>query len=37
MRPNTFKVLVYDETDPSFQDRISDHCPQSMSLKVEKP
>lgn len=34
-RPSTFKVLVYDETDPSFQDRISDHCPQSLNLRVK--
>ncbi|MEA2879727.1 MAG: hypothetical protein QOF14_4923 [Hyphomicrobiales bacterium] len=34
-RPSTFKVLVYDETDPSFQDRISDHCPQSMNMRVQ--
>ena len=37
MRPSTFKVLVYDETKSAFKDRISDHCPQSMNLKVEKP
>lgn len=37
MKNNTFKVLVYDETDPKFQDRISDHCPQSMTMTVKKP
>ena len=34
---SSFQVLVYDETDPSFQNRISDHCPQYMTLKVKKP
>jgi endonuclease/exonuclease/phosphatase family metal-dependent hydrolase len=37
IQTNTFKVLVYDETAKKFQDRISDHCPQSISLKVKKP
>jgi endonuclease/exonuclease/phosphatase family metal-dependent hydrolase len=34
-RPSTFKVLVYDETDPSFEKKISDHCPQSMNMRVQ--
>jgi endonuclease/exonuclease/phosphatase family metal-dependent hydrolase len=34
---SSFKVMVYDETDPKFQDRISDHCPQYMTMKVKKP
>lgn len=34
-RSSTFKVLVYDETDPSFEKKISDHCPQSLNLRVK--
>lgn len=35
VQKTTFKVLVYDETKKSFQERISDHCPQSITLKVK--
>jgi endonuclease/exonuclease/phosphatase family metal-dependent hydrolase len=30
MRPDTFRVLVYRETERSWQDRLSDHCPLSV-------
>ncbi|MFL5281058.1 MAG: endonuclease/exonuclease/phosphatase family protein [Rhodopila sp.] len=34
MQPNTLKVLVYQETDPTWKDRLSDHCPVSVMLQV---
>lgn len=33
--PDSFRVLVYEETDKALQDRISDHCP--VSVKVAAP
>lgn len=32
--PSTFTVLEYDETAPSFEQKISDHCPQSADFNV---
>jgi endonuclease/exonuclease/phosphatase family metal-dependent hydrolase len=34
MQPNTLRVLTYRETDPSWKDRLSDHCPVSVRLSV---
>jgi endonuclease/exonuclease/phosphatase family metal-dependent hydrolase len=34
MRADTFRVLVYRETDRSWQDRLSDHCPISVRFAV---
>jgi exonuclease III len=34
MRPDTLRVLTYRETDRSWQDRLSDHCPVSVQLMV---
>ncbi len=34
MRPETLRVLTYRETDRSWQDRLSDHCPVSVRLEV---
>jgi endonuclease/exonuclease/phosphatase family metal-dependent hydrolase len=34
MRPDTVRVLVYRETDRSWQDRLSDHCPVSVRFAV---
>jgi endonuclease/exonuclease/phosphatase family metal-dependent hydrolase len=34
MRPNTLRVLTYRETDQSWKDRLSDHCPVSVRLAV---
>ena len=34
MRPDTFRVLTYRETDRSWQDRLSDHCPVSVRFVV---
>jgi len=33
-QPASFKVLVYDETDRSFEKKISDHCPQSIDVRA---
>jgi endonuclease/exonuclease/phosphatase family metal-dependent hydrolase len=35
LQPQTLKVLVYDETDKSWQDRLSDHCP--VSIRITAP
>jgi endonuclease/exonuclease/phosphatase family metal-dependent hydrolase len=32
VRPDTLRVMVYRETDRSWQDRLSDHCPVSVRL-----
>ncbi len=32
--PRSLRVLVYRETDRSFRDRLSDHCPVSVTLDV---
>jgi endonuclease/exonuclease/phosphatase family metal-dependent hydrolase len=32
--PNTLRVLVYRETDPAWKQRLSDHCPVSVRLKM---
>jgi hypothetical protein len=34
MQPDTLKVLVYDETDPAWKARLSDHCPVSVVFRV---
>jgi endonuclease/exonuclease/phosphatase family metal-dependent hydrolase len=34
LKPDTFRVLTYRETDRSWQDRLSDHCPVSVRLTV---
>ena len=34
MERDTLKVLVYDETDPAWKARLSDHCPLSVILRV---
>ena len=34
MQPDTMKVLVYRETERSWQDRLSDHCPLSVQFAV---
>lgn len=34
IRPDTLRVLVYQETDHEWQDRLSDHCPVSVQLAV---
>ncbi len=34
MRPETLRVLTYRETDRSWEDRLSDHCPVSVRLEV---
>jgi endonuclease/exonuclease/phosphatase family metal-dependent hydrolase len=34
MRPDTLRVLIYQETDRSWQDRLSDHCPVSVRFVV---
>ena len=34
MQPATLRVLSYRETDPSWKDRLSDHCPVSIHLLV---
>lgn len=34
MRPGTLRVLTYRETDRSWEDRLSDHCPVSVRLEV---
>jgi endonuclease/exonuclease/phosphatase family metal-dependent hydrolase len=34
MRPDTLRVLTYRETDRSWKDRLSDHCPVSVRLAV---
>jgi endonuclease/exonuclease/phosphatase family metal-dependent hydrolase len=33
--PRSLRVLVYRETDRSFRDRLSDHCPISVTLDVK--
>ena len=34
MQPDTLKVLVYRETERSWKDRLSDHCPLSVRFAV---
>jgi endonuclease/exonuclease/phosphatase family metal-dependent hydrolase len=34
MQPDSLKVLVYRETDPTLKERLSDHCPVSVRLAV---
>lgn len=34
MHPDTLRVLTYNETDRSWKDRLSDHCPVSVRLVV---
>jgi endonuclease/exonuclease/phosphatase family metal-dependent hydrolase len=34
MRPDTLRVLLYDETDAAWKDRLSDHCPVSVRVAV---
>jgi endonuclease/exonuclease/phosphatase family metal-dependent hydrolase len=34
MQPETLRVMTYRETDRSWQDRLSDHCPVSVRLAV---
>jgi hypothetical protein len=34
MRTDTLRVLTYRETDQSWKDRLSDHCPVSVRLAV---
>lgn len=34
MQPDTLRVLTYRETDESWKDRLSDHCPVSVRLAV---
>lgn len=34
MRPDTFRVLIYRETERSWQDRLSDHCPLSVRFVI---
>jgi endonuclease/exonuclease/phosphatase family metal-dependent hydrolase len=34
MQPDTLRVLTYRETDRSWKDRLSDHCPVSVMLNV---
>lgn len=33
--PRSLRVMVYRETDRSFRDRLSDHCPVSVTLEVK--
>jgi endonuclease/exonuclease/phosphatase family metal-dependent hydrolase len=34
LRPDTFRVLTYRETERSWQDKLSDHCPVSVRFAV---
>ena len=34
MRPDTLRVLIYKETERSWKDRLSDHCPVSVRFMV---
>jgi endonuclease/exonuclease/phosphatase family metal-dependent hydrolase len=34
MQPETLRVLTYRQTDPTWKDRLSDHCPVSVRLTV---
>jgi len=34
VEPDTLRVLAYRETDPAWKERLSDHCPVSVRLKV---
>ncbi|MGH7070683.1 MAG: endonuclease/exonuclease/phosphatase family protein [Acetobacteraceae bacterium] len=34
LAPGSFRVLVYRETAPAWRDRLSDHCPIMVDLKV---
>jgi endonuclease/exonuclease/phosphatase family metal-dependent hydrolase len=34
LQPDTLKVMVYRETDPAWKDRLSDHCPVSVRLRL---
>jgi endonuclease/exonuclease/phosphatase family metal-dependent hydrolase len=33
-KPNSFRVLTYQETEPAWKERLSDHCPVSVRLTV---
>jgi hypothetical protein len=32
--PRSLSVMAYAERDPAFRDRLSDHCPVSVRLRV---
>jgi endonuclease/exonuclease/phosphatase family metal-dependent hydrolase len=32
--PDSLRVLVYEERDPRYRDRLSDHCPISVRLRI---
>jgi endonuclease/exonuclease/phosphatase family metal-dependent hydrolase len=34
IRPDTLRVLIYQETEESWKDRLSDHCPVSVRVAV---
>jgi endonuclease/exonuclease/phosphatase family metal-dependent hydrolase len=34
VKPNSMRVLAYRETEPSWKERLSDHCPVSVRLAV---
>jgi endonuclease/exonuclease/phosphatase family metal-dependent hydrolase len=34
MVPDSLRVMVYRQTDPTWKDRLSDHCPVSVGLSV---
>lgn len=34
MQPDTLRVMVYRQTDPAWKQRLSDHCPVSVRLRV---
>jgi endonuclease/exonuclease/phosphatase family metal-dependent hydrolase len=34
VKPGSFRVLTYKETDPAWKERLSDHCPVSVRLNV---
>jgi endonuclease/exonuclease/phosphatase family metal-dependent hydrolase len=34
VEPNSMRVLTYRETDPEWKERLSDHCPVSVRLRV---
>ncbi len=36
LRPSSLRVLVYRETDPALKERLSDHCPVSVRLAVQR-
>ncbi|MCO6418630.1 endonuclease/exonuclease/phosphatase family protein [Siccirubricoccus sp. KC 17139] len=35
--PGSLRVMVYEERDPRFRDRLSDHCPLSVRLGARAP